>query len=169
MRLGNKMNTTFDEGASFSNRHMVDDIMAKLDQPNGFAKLSPDQRKFLLGAILGSVVPADGKIKAVEVQCLKTHLQQKYNLNSETIKNVLAFSNIGLAPEQLKKATTQLQELLSIEDRTQLIGMLWDVAICDDELHSTEEALIYNVSDNAGVPRKRVAEQQAKSHNNRGR
>ena len=54
-----------------------------------------------------------------------------------------------------------MPDLLSIDDRTQLIGMLWDLALCDHELHQNEETLIYKVADAAGVLRKRVAEQQA--------
>lgn len=162
-RLGIKMNVSNSEASGFGNNDVVSEIMRMFDEPNGFSKLKPEQRKFLLGVILGSIVPVDGKIKAVEVQCLKTHLQKRYSLNAATIRDVVAFSNTGLIPEQLKKAAAQLQELLSIEDRTLLIGMLWDVAICDDELHSSEEEMIYKVADGSGVPRKRVAEQQARA------
>lgn len=148
---------------------MMADIMAKLVHPQGFSKLQPNQRKFLLAAVLGSIVPADGKIRDVEMKHLETHLKQKYNCAPETLKLALSYANTGLANEQLQKAASQLTELLSIEDRTSLIGLLWDIAICDNELHSNEETMIYKIADSAGVPRKRVAEQQARAQGNNGR
>jgi uncharacterized tellurite resistance protein B-like protein len=147
---------------------VITEIMSKLDQPNGFSKLQPNQRKFLLAAVLGSIVPADGKIRDVEMQHLEAHLKQKYSFNPETLKLAMSYANTGLAAEQLQKAARQLTELLSIEDRTSLIGLLWDIAICDDELHSKEETMIYNIADSSGVPRKRVVEQQARAQGNQG-
>ena len=147
---------------------LMADIMAKLDQPSGFSKLQPNQRKFLLAAVLGSIVPADGKIREVEMKHLEAHLKQKYSCNPETLRLALSYANTGLANEQLKKAASQLAELLSIEDRTSLVGLLWDIAICDDELHGSEETMIYKIADSAGVPRKRVAEQQARAQANNG-
>ena len=163
------MTTPNTEMGTIVSHAMMADIMAKLDQPSGFSKLQPNQRKFLLGAVLGSIVPADGKIREVEMQHLETHLKQKYGCNPETLRLALSYANTGLANEQLIKAANQLKELLSIEDRTALIGLLWDIAICDNELHSNEEAMIYNIADSADVPRKRVAEQQARAQGNHGR
>ncbi len=54
-----------------------------------------------------------------------------------------------------------LPELLSIEDRTHLVGMLWDIALCDHDLHQNEKSLIYKIADASGVLRKRVVEQHA--------
>jgi uncharacterized tellurite resistance protein B-like protein len=146
----------------------LSDIIAKLDLPNGFSRLKPDQRKFLLAAILASVVPVDGKIKAVEVNELKNQLQNRYNLNAETLKLAVSSANTGLTAAQLQKTTEHLSDLLSIDDRTALIRMLWDLAICDDELHASEESLIYKIADSSGVPRRRVAEQQARAQSHHG-
>ncbi len=140
---------------------MISQIVEKIATPNGFAKLSPSQRKYLLVAILGSIVPVDGKIRAVEVEHFESFLKTKYQLNNDSLKIALSFSNLGFDVEQLQEAARHLPELLSIEDRTNLVGLLWDIALCDQELHAKEDALIYKIADLAGVPRKRVAEQQA--------
>ncbi len=136
-------------------------IMETIATPNGFAKLSPSQRKYLLAAILGSVIPVDGKVRAVEVEYFETFLKTKYQFTNETLKIAQAFAKAELQSEALLQASRHLPDLLSIEDRTNLIGMLWDLALCDQELHTKEDALIYKIADQAGVPRKRVAEQQA--------
>lgn len=163
------MTTPNTEMGTIVSHAMMADIMAKLAQPRGFSKLQPNQRKFLLAAVLGSIVPADGKIRDVEMKHLEVHLKQKYNCSPETLKLALSYANTGLANEPLQKAASQLTELLSIEDRTSLIGLLWDLAVCDNELHSNEEAMIYKIADSAGVPRKRVAEQLARAQGNNGR
>lgn len=163
------MTTSKSEMGTIVSHALMAEIMAKLDTPNGFAKLQPNQRKFMLAAVLGSIVPADGKIREVEMQHLETHLTQKYRLNPETLRLSLSYANTGLEATQLQKASHQLTELLSIEDRISLIGLLWDIAIRDDELHGTEESMIYKIADSTGVPRKRVIEQQARAQGNHGR
>ena len=102
------------------------------------------------------------------MQHLEAHLTQKYRLNPETLRLALSYANTGLSSTQLQKASNQLTELLSIEDRISLIGLLWDIAISDDELHGTEETMIYKIADSTGVPRKRVVEQQARAQGNSG-
>jgi uncharacterized tellurite resistance protein B-like protein len=143
-------------------------ILKLVATSGGYSKLSPPQRKFLLAAILGSVVPADHKVREVEMLRLQSHLKLKYGMSAESLKQALSFAGHGLDKDQLQQATKQLPELLSIEDRTNLIGLLWDIALCDHNLHGAEEALVYKIADIAGVTRKRVVEQQAiaASHNN---
>jgi uncharacterized tellurite resistance protein B-like protein len=162
------MNANTNQAGTIVCQAIAGEIIATLEKPNGFSKLKPDQRKYLLAIVLGSIVPADGKVKEVETTHLKQHLQQKYGLSPETLKLAMSHANTGLCAEHLKKAAQQLPELLSMEDRTSLIGMLWDLAVCDNELHSSEEVMIYNIADSSGVPRKRVAEQQARMQVNRG-
>lgn len=162
------MTTPNAEMGTIVSHALMAEIIAKLDEPSGFAKLKPNQRKFLLAAVLGSIVCADGKIREVEMQHLEVHLTQKYRLSPETLRHSLSYANIGLAAEQLQKASRQLTELLSIDDRVSLIGLLWDIAISDDELHGSEESMIYKIADSSGVPRKRVIQQQARVQGNHG-
>jgi uncharacterized tellurite resistance protein B-like protein len=155
------MNATTGKIASTDARDIITQILGMIASPNGFARLTPPQRKFLLAAILGSIVPADGKVKPVEMELLEKHLTKKYGLTSSSLKSVLSFASTANQGDKLKDAARHLPDLLSIEDRTNLVGLLWDIALCDHELHANEDTLIYKIADQAGVPRKRVAEQQA--------
>ncbi|MDE2385687.1 MAG: TerB family tellurite resistance protein [Alphaproteobacteria bacterium] len=132
-------------------------------QPGGFARLNTAQRRQLLAAILAAVIPCDGKVLDVEVEHFLTHIRQRYQFQLGDQKQAMAFLAGGLSEEQLQQAARQLPELLSVEDRVALIGLLWDIALCDHELHPAEEALVYGVADRAGVVRKRVAEEQARA------
>jgi uncharacterized tellurite resistance protein B-like protein len=136
-------------------------MIDKLALPNGFARLTPEQRRLLLGAVLSSIVPVDGNVRKVEMEQLEKLLKTKFQFRDGQLQTAM-----GLASKQGSFAGVEilakhLPELLSIEDRTQLIGMLWNLALCDHELHQREESLIYKVADAAGVLRKRVAEQQS--------
>jgi uncharacterized tellurite resistance protein B-like protein len=153
--------STMPEASMTEAKAIISQIIEKIAVPNGFAKLSPPQRKYLLAAILGSVVPADGKVRPIELEHFESFLKTKYHLGNDQLNIARSFAKLGFEVEQLHHAARYLPELLSIEDRTNLVGMLWDIALCDQELHSKEDALIYKIADLAGVPRKRVAEQQA--------
>ncbi len=143
-------------------RKTVEDILAKVHVPDGYAKLTINQRRFMLAAILGSIVPADSKVRDVEMQRLKTHLALKFHFTPELLDQALAAAHKGLSGEDLADASKTLPELLSIDDRINLVGLLWDVALCDLELAPEEEQMVLKVADLAQVPRKHVIEQQAK-------
>lgn len=142
----------------------LEDITKLLATPSGFSKLSPEQRKFALAVVLGSVIPADGKVRPCEMEKLEAILRGRMQTRGQTLQQVLLIAKSPDAySKQIAIASMRLADLLGIEDRCALIGMLWDIALCDHELHAREETLIYDIADKAGVPRKKVAEQQAKS------
>lgn len=136
-------------------------ITEKLAMPNGFAKLTTLQRRLLLAAVLSSVVPADGQVLKVEMEQLEKQLRVKFQFTQDQLQTAMAMASKHGSPKGVELLAKHLPELLSIEDRTQLIGLLWDLALCDHELHQREETLIYKIADAAGVLRKRVTEQQA--------
>jgi uncharacterized tellurite resistance protein B-like protein len=142
----------------------LDEILQILSKPGGFAKLNSVQRKFLLGVVLAAVVPADKRIRNVELECLQVMLKSSLQIGNDIAMEALAIAEghpeKTVPIEVLAKA---LPDLLGIEDRCTLISNLWELALCDDELHSFEEHLIYKVADLSDVPRKKVAELMARA------
>ncbi|MFO1034507.1 MAG: TerB family tellurite resistance protein [Hyphomicrobiales bacterium] len=148
----------------FAARLQFNDIIARAKKPGGAATLTIEQRKFLLAALVGSVVPVDGKIKPCELETLRDILALRLNATGKTLEQAMDMASADLgAPEHFNLAANRLQDLLSIEDRCNIVGLLWEIALCDRELHAREEELIYRIADAAGVPRKRVAEMQARA------
>ena len=141
----------------------LQDILNIVKLPSGFSRLTPIQRRTLVAAILVTVIPSDGRVRDVEIKHFIDHLQHKYQFTKDEQKIALSFLRNGLTPEQLKDAAKQLQELLSADDRAKLVGLMWDVAMSDHELHAEEERLIHSVADIAGVARKRVIEEQVRA------
>jgi uncharacterized tellurite resistance protein B-like protein len=80
------------------------------------------------------------------------------------VECAISFSRSSFARRDVVlKLTKRIPDLLSIEDRSAMIGALWDIALCDKELHDLEERLIYEIADAVAVPRKKVAEELARA------
>lgn len=142
----------------------VETIMNTLTQPSGFAGLTVDQRKFILGVAMAAVVPADLKIKHAEVEHLQKIISGRLKCPKTMSEDILSLACSKPQSSEVTEALARvLPELLGAEDLTNLIGSLWELAIIDHDLHTKEEALVYRMADIAGVPRKRVAEQLARA------
>ena len=141
----------------------LDEIILILGKPGGFAKLSNVQRKFLMGLVFAAIVPADKRIRNIELERLQVLLKSTLHINGDVAMESLAMAE-GQMPlrESIDTLAKALPELLGIEDRCTLIAHLWELALCDNELHSYEEELVYRVADLSGVPRKKVAELMAR-------
>ncbi len=140
----------------------LEQILAVLKTPAGFSRLNPNQKKFLFGVVLSSVVPSDRVVKACEKVTLQNQLNQFLHLHREAQTEAIALSDMPpLNPVNVDDMARALTDLLGVHDRALLVRHLWELALCDDELHAEEEKLIYRIADVAGVPRKQVAEQLA--------
>jgi uncharacterized tellurite resistance protein B-like protein len=142
----------------------LDEILLILARPGGYAKLSPQQRKFVVGITLAAIIPVDKRIRNVELErltlLLKTSMQVTGSAALESIAVAEGQLDLQLPVQLLAKS---LQDLLGIEDRCNLISNLWEIALCDNELHSHEEQMVYKVADLSGVPLKKVAELMARA------
>jgi uncharacterized tellurite resistance protein B-like protein len=137
-------------------------ILSILKTPAGFSKLNPNQKKFLFGVVLSSVVPSDRVVKPCEKEALQSQLNQFLHLQGEAQTEAIALADMPpLNPANVDDMARALSELLGVQDRAMLVRHLWELALSDNELHSDEEKLIFRIADVAGVPRKQVAEQLA--------
>jgi uncharacterized tellurite resistance protein B-like protein len=145
-------------------RQHLDELLIVLAKPGGFAKLSIVQRKFLMGLVLAAIVPADNRIRNIELERLQLMLKSSLNITGDVAMESLAMvedsKDHTINIDALAKV---LPELLGIEDRCTLIANLWELALCDDELHGSEEKMVYKVADLSEVPRKKVAELMARA------
>jgi uncharacterized tellurite resistance protein B-like protein len=146
-----------------SARQHLDELLVQLARPGGFAKLTSVQRKFLMGLILAAIVPADNRIRNIELERLQVMLKSSLHIQGDAAQESMAMAEGdregAINIEVLAKA---LPDLLGIEDRCTMISNLWELALCDDELHGYEEKLVYKVADLSDVPRKKVAELMAR-------
>ncbi len=83
--------TVSDENRQAAQIHL-DEIVQTLSKPGGFAKLTTVQRKFLLGIVLAAIVPADKRIRNVELDRLQVLLKTSLNINGN-----IALESLSLA------------------------------------------------------------------------
>jgi uncharacterized tellurite resistance protein B-like protein len=134
-----------------------------ISQPNGFAKLTIEGRKMVLSLLLSAIVPADGHIRDTEISRLQLQLQSRFALDSSKASQFAFLAKQMMKPETAEHIAASLAELLGMEDRCKVLFALWDLAMCDHELHQYEEDLIYRIADAASVPRRLVIEQQRRA------
>jgi uncharacterized tellurite resistance protein B-like protein len=152
-----------DENRAAAKTHL-EELLQLLAKPGGYAKLTTIQRKFLLGLLLAAIVPVDKRIRNVELERLQMVLKASLNFNGNVALESLSMAE-GLTnlDEHISTLARALPDLFGIEDRFTLISHLWELALCDNELHAFEEELVYKVADVSGVPRKKVAELMARA------
>jgi uncharacterized tellurite resistance protein B-like protein len=141
----------------------LDQIVKLLGQPGGFARLDPNQRKFLFGVIFAMIVPADSKVKECELVKLQ-NLLRGLNAQGNVLHESMSMASRKFdADGNVEILARAMGELLGPQDRSNIVRHLWELALCDDELHDAEERLIFRIADLSGVTRKHVAAELAKA------
>lgn len=141
----------------------LDHIVKLLGQPGGFARLDTNQRKFLFGVIFAMIVPADSKVRECELVKLQ-NLLRGLNAQGNVVSDTMSIANKKLdSAENVEILARAMGELLGSQDRSNFVRQLWEIALSDDELHDTEEQLIFRIADLSGVNRKHVAAELAKA------
>lgn len=140
-------------------------LLAKLSLPaRQVVNMTSDERALALGVLLAAMVPMDRRVLEIEIDRLNTLARQHYRITGHTLLQIesMARDNSFVAAE-VEVFALHLTERLHIEDRCNLVGLLWEIALCDQHLHELEESAIMAIADRLGVPRKRVSEQQARA------
>lgn len=139
-------------------------IVEKIQNPQGRVSLQSEDRRYIVAVILASVVSIDGKVRQVEIDKLHEVLNLQVGATSKTLGQAVSIAHMNFGKSDvIEKIARVLVELLSVADRIALVGMLWDLALVDLELHKLEEDYIYRVADYASVPRRKVVEMEAKA------
>jgi uncharacterized tellurite resistance protein B-like protein len=74
-------------------------------------------------------------------------LMRRFNLSAEEYGQLIAAAeNQNKQLVQLVGHASDISETMAMPERVELIGMLWDVAYADDQLHPEEELLIRRIA-----------------------
>lgn len=93
-----------------------------------------------MAVLLFEVAHADGVLDARERKALAGQLAERFSLADDELASLLA-----KAEHDVEKATDhyrfvkQVNDHMSLEERTELIGMMWELAYADGELDAHEE------------------------------
>lgn len=147
---------------------MRDDARRILERLAGAGRnvwaLKPEERRLVVAILISAVVPADRKVREVEIDRLVALADEKCKLSRPTLETVVGIAESKtFSVAELQQISALVPHMLNVESRCQLVGMLWEIAHCDNELHALEEELITFIANKLDVPRKMVVEQQLRA------
>ncbi len=140
-------------------------LLGKLARPaRDVRQLQPEERRLAIAVLLATLVPADRKVRDVEVERLSKLADDHYKVTGLALAHIEELARgKEFSIAEIQAISAHVPTILNIEDRCSLVGLLWEIALCDNELHVLEEQAIYAIADRLEVPRKRTIEQQAKA------
>lgn len=145
---------------------MFDRIIAFLkDLPSGdsaAAQFGPEDPRVAAAALMYHVMDADGVRQDAEWERMKELLSEAYGLTGTALDDLVVAG--GEADDEaidLYAFTSVLQRHLDAAQRVEFIGLMWEVAYADGELHELEDNTLWRVAELLGVDsRDRVLERQ---------
>lgn len=114
-------------------------------------------------ALLVHLASVDGEFDAEEKLLLERTVEARFGLDQAAAREL-----IEVAAESEREAvdlyrfTNVLKRQLDEDGRRQVVGMLWQMAYADGDIHEFEENVIWRVAELLGVPtRDRIALRQS--------
>ena len=135
------------------------------------SSLEDKQTKLQLAtaALLFEISKADFDMSEHELEQIKSLLNKQFDLSSAQLDEL-----IDLAQSEVKQSTSLydftvlINDGYSLEDKKQVIYLLWQVAFADNVLHKYEEAMIRKVADLIYVPHQDFIAMKLASKNKSG-
>jgi len=101
-----------------------------------------------VGALLLEMSHMDGSVDAEELEAINNALRQSFDLNSIEATELLALAQAEHSEAiDSYQFTSLINAHYSMEQRIELIEMLWQIAYADQSLHKYEEHLLRRISD----------------------
>lgn len=109
--------------------------------------------RLAIAQLLLEIARADLSADATEIAIIRTHLARAYSLDDAALDVLMATAKARMEESvSLYDTVKILNESLSIENKSELIRELWQVAYADGRLDPYEEALLRRLSELLYVP-----------------
>lgn len=135
---------------------MIDSLIALLSgtaPPN--VEGSPEDLKFSVAALLIEAARMDRSFDAAERATIGRLLAARFDLAPDAIRSLIDAAERRVeSSAQYYPFTREICARLSIEERTEIIEMLWKVAYADGTLDPYEDALLRQIAGLIHVPDK---------------
>ena len=121
-------------------------IKSTLETPD--TEPSVPDSAILYATLMLEIAQADQEEADEELAIIESRLHKLFGLDEADCRAVATAAREQLAQAPgLYQFTRQINETLSIEERSQLVKSLWQVAFADQEIDKYEEASIRKISD----------------------
>ena len=152
---------------------MIKKIQSFFESQLSIRDSSPEDKQTKLqlatAALLFEISKADFDMSEHELEQIKSLLNKQFDLSSAQLDEL-----IDLAQSEVKQSTSLydftvlINEGYSLEDKKQVICLLWQVAFADNVLNKYEEAMIRKVADLIYVPHQDFIAMKLASKNKSG-
>lgn len=116
-------------------------------------RLGVDETQLATAALLFHAIAIDGTVSENEMGRLKPLLMTHFELSEPELNRLLT-----LAEQREREAidiyrfTSVLRDRLSLEEKRQIIAMMWRLVFADGELEALEDNLIWRTAELLAVP-----------------
>jgi uncharacterized tellurite resistance protein B-like protein len=141
---------------------------------NGLAgetpKVEPDEVAVAIVALALHVIHADGIVEEKENQVLETEIRAYFNLSKGEYEEMLAAAKRQEeSAVDLFRFTSRINRALDERQKTEFIGLLWQIVHADDQRNEIEDHLVWRIAELIGVSgRVRIAQRQEAERANKG-
>lgn len=106
-----------------------------------------DEQHLAEAALMFHVIAADGNVRDVEIDRMRTVLTERYGFSGEAFAELLdaARQAEGEAVD-LYRFTTLLNKRFDRDQRIAMIERLWETVFADGELHEFEDNVVWRVA-----------------------
>ena len=130
----------------------------------------PDETAVAIVALALHVIHADGVVEEKENQVLESEIRNYFNLSKGEYDEMLA-----AAKQQEERAidlfrfTSRINRALDERQKTEFVGLLWQIVHADDQRNEIEDHLVWRIAELIGVSgRVRIAKRQEAERASKG-
>ncbi len=111
----------------------------------------PIDAKLAVAALLIHLANIDGEVRPEEMAAVATALKGHFELDDTQIEELLEIAGRKSADAVDLYRFTSVITRLEMEQRIQIISMMWSVVYADEENHELEDNLVWRVAELIGV------------------
>ena len=123
---------------------------------NGLAsetpKVEPDEVAVAIVALALHVMHADGVVEEKENRILETEIRAYFNLSKGEYEEMLTVARRQEeSAVDLFRFTSRINRALDERQKTEFIGLLWQIVHADDKRNELEDHLVWRIAELIGV------------------
>lgn len=128
---------------------MFESITRLFSRPE--AGLDSHDPRLSVAALLVHLAAVDGQIKPEERKAIKQALQDHYDLDDAAVDDLMRQAARSDAEAVDFYRFTQRLTGLDMEDRIEIVRMMWMVVFADDKNHELEDNMVWRIAELIGV------------------
>jgi uncharacterized tellurite resistance protein B-like protein len=130
-------------------KSFIAELTGEAEEPRSF---NANDYQLAAAALLVHIASVDGEFDDSERVRIQRLVETKFSLDANEAERLIeaAFESEREAVD-LYRFTSVLKRRLDEDGRRQLVGMLWDMAHADGEIHEFEENVVWRVAELLGV------------------